>query len=559
MSDKLASLLKWVSDNGAEISPSLEFRDTADGISCFATSSPSGDELFTVPQVLAITPVLASDALGIQLKGNRNALTQLLLAKLRFHDEETFVNGRDLKSFFKPYLDILPTSEETRSPYFWGVERELLKGTDADIAVDKAIMNHLEEWYSVVQKLDTKFRPSTYSEEIEFYSTLKTSKPKHFAAYFNNPTSWMSFPAYLWSCAIFNSRAFPFILNSSKAQDLNEAFLLPVFDLLNHNNQKADVKWDFEDNQYIFKTKQVLEQGSEVFNSYGPKTNEELLLNYGFVLEDNPDDKANISLRIPEDEVENAIKFGVDIQGHEVSFEITKKDPLPESLVVLFCFLLKNSSESVITLRNKLEGLKYLSSILQQKIDGLKPVKVDGSIDPRVVKNTKIYRNAHKQFFQLCYEKCTSLEKQMLKEYKPLSFKTIFKTDKAFANALLLIFGITSYEQLSKTDDLDRVIILWLIRCGNKKAYNEKNLFPDFILDTYQEVSKTVTVTRKDIQDNIPIYKALFPSIADKVPEVFGKGDWSIKQFVIAEEVRDKLCFERKTSREVLFLQNIRV
>lgn len=557
MSNSLEALINWCISHGAFISDSVEFKRTEAGISCFATGEITGDELFKIPQQLTITPTLAQKVFGIQLKGNRNSLTQLLLSKLRFDTAETNFDGRDLKEWFKAYLDILPSGQEIGTPMFWGVERELIKGTDAVLTVDRDIKKHLDEWYSVVKTVDPKMRPSTYEEELKFYEVLKQGKPEHFASYLNNPTSWTSFPAYLWSCAIFNSRAFPFILNEDKAQELNEAFLIPVFDLLNHDDDKAKVKWGMQGDNYTFKSEQKLNPGDEVFNSYGPKTNEELLLSYGFTLEDNRNEKTSISLRIPEEQVADAIKFGVEMTTHNVSFDITKDEPLPQQLIVLFCFLLKNSSENVITLRNKLEGLKYLTDVLQQKLDGLKPAKA-GSIDARIVKNAKIYKNSHKQLFQMSFEECTKLEKSLLKQHKPLSFKTIYKNDKAFANALLLIFGITSYEQLSKTDDLHRVLILWIIRCANKKHYTEKNIFPELVSETYQSCAQNIGVTRKDIEENIPVYKALFPAIAQKVPEVFGKGDWGIRQFVIAEDVRDKICFERKTSGEVFFLQDVR-
>jgi hypothetical protein len=557
MSESLELFLQWANEHNAQVTSGLKFRRNEQGISCFTSKQISG-ELLRVPEEITITPLLASQVFDITLKGNRTSLTQLLLTKLRFDPQKTICDGTDLKNFFKPYLDILPTAAEIGSPLFYGVERQMIEGTDLSLTVDREIKKHLDDWYSVVQRVYAKLRPPTYDEEIKFYEVLKQGKPGHFASYLNNPTSWTSFPAYLWSCAIFRSRAFPFILNKDKAQDLNEAVLLPIFDLLNHDDQKAKVNWDFEDGQYIFRTQEPLEKDVEVFNSYGPKTNEELLLSYGFALEDNPNDKSTLSLRIPEDQVANAIKFGVHLKNNEVAFDITKSNPLPESLVTLFCFLLKNASETVVTLRNKLEGLKYLTSVLQQKLDVLKPVKVQGSIDARIIKNAKIYRNTQKQLFQLCFQECVKLEKVLLKEYKPLSFKTIYKNDKGFASALLLIFGITSYEQLSKTDDLDRVLILWIIRCGNKKYYKEKNLFPDMVAQMYQSVAQNITVTKKDIQNNIPVYKALFPSIAEKVPEVFGKGDWGIKNFVIAEEVRDKMCFERKASGEVFFLQDIK-
>jgi hypothetical protein len=66
--------------------------------------------------------------------------------------------------------------------------------------------------------------------------------------------------------------------------------LFPVIDILNHS-VTAKVEWDFQP-RHSFALKclqgESVQPGEELFNNYAPKQNDELLLGYGFCLEDNP-------------------------------------------------------------------------------------------------------------------------------------------------------------------------------------------------------------------------------------------------------------------------------
>ncbi|KAF1845379.1 SET domain-containing protein [Cucurbitaria berberidis CBS 394.84] len=98
----------------------------------------------------------------------------------------------------------------------------------------------------------------------------------------------INFELLLWAATIFTSRAFisTHILPNRETIPL----LFPVVDILNHS-VSAKVEWDFQPHQ-SFALKclegETFEAGQELFNNYAPKQNDELLLGYGFCLEDNP-------------------------------------------------------------------------------------------------------------------------------------------------------------------------------------------------------------------------------------------------------------------------------
>jgi hypothetical protein len=77
--------------------------------------------------------------------------------------------------------------------------------------------------------------------------------------------------------------------------------LFPVVDILNHS-VSAKVEWDFQPHT-SFSLKllegETFTPGQELYNNYAPKQNDELLLGYGFCLEDNPIEQFPLKLAFP--------------------------------------------------------------------------------------------------------------------------------------------------------------------------------------------------------------------------------------------------------------------
>ncbi|KZM28152.1 uncharacterized protein EKO05_0005820 [Ascochyta rabiei] len=98
----------------------------------------------------------------------------------------------------------------------------------------------------------------------------------------------VDFKSLLWAATIFTSRAF---ISTHILPEIDTVpILFPVVDILNHS-VTAKVEWDFKPRQSF--TLRCLEsshfrEGEELFNNYAPKQNDELLLGYGFCLENNP-------------------------------------------------------------------------------------------------------------------------------------------------------------------------------------------------------------------------------------------------------------------------------
>lgn len=567
---KVDGLLSWAKSNEVYIAPSVSFKfNENDGVFAELNSESDGQGIIKVPQSATITPRLAEQVFDYlpDDKENPNMKSQLLLAKLKFDKEDT-VADVNLSAKFKAYIDFLPSKGvDTKSPYFWTMqEKELLDGTDAHIFMKRRFLQSLKEWKKIAEKL-YELNPAKYpqlKDELLEYEAFKMGPVGGVAVdYLLNikPISWTSFTAYLWSSAIFTSRAFPYILFDDSA-NRNSAFLLPIVDLLNHENGKK-VRWSIENDKFVFNSLEDLKPGVQLYNNYGDKSNLELLLGYGFVIKNNEYESATLTLQLDESVIGGAKQYGVqlpkDSTAQGINFTLSKKEPLPNSIVDLFSYLSKLSSEKFTTVRMRLEGLSQLRAIMQSKLNSLKKLEVVSGPQVSAERANVItqYRNTQKYIFQLSIEEMDKREKQLLQKYTPFSFKAAMKQDTRFFNALFLIFGLRTYEDVVKNNVLDHYILLWIMRIANKAELSkeEQSHFPQFIYDTFMDVKKTVEVDNDDVTEYLPLYESLFPQLCQKVPEVFGAGEWTLSNMVYAGTVSDRLLFKRPVNNEAFFVE----
>ncbi|KAI4260494.1 MAG: hypothetical protein L6R42_004024 [Xanthoria sp. 1 TBL-2021] len=106
---------------------------------------------------------------------------------------------------------------------------------------------------------------------------------------------------YKWAATVIASRSFPAgALTSSRryngtSEQDGSPVLLPGLDLLNHS-PAARVTWQWTEDACNILSDQQLSIGTEVFNNYAPKSNEELMMGYGFSLFRNASDHCNLAL-----------------------------------------------------------------------------------------------------------------------------------------------------------------------------------------------------------------------------------------------------------------------
>lgn len=103
---------------------------------------------------------------------------------------------------------------------------------------------------------------------------------------------------FLWARLAVMTRAFSVYVNRAKCQAM-----IPLADMLNHHMLASKLQWGFDDNAQGFVLTAVADYsaGDQLYLSYGSKSNTALLVDYGFVLPDNPWQSVVVVMKLPFD------------------------------------------------------------------------------------------------------------------------------------------------------------------------------------------------------------------------------------------------------------------
>ena len=193
----------------------------------------------------------------------------------RFFLMQQYLLGKD--SFWWPYIRALPQPEHLASwalPASWPDDDiDFLEGTNAHVAIAEMQAN-----------LRREFKQAR--------GLLKESDLPGWQAY--------NRVLYNWAFSIFASRSFrpSTVLSDARTAQVASALpagcdaddfsvLMPVFDIANHS-PTSGVVWDSASDPACcqLRSRDAYLPGQQVFNNYGMKTNSELLLGYGFIIDE---------------------------------------------------------------------------------------------------------------------------------------------------------------------------------------------------------------------------------------------------------------------------------
>lgn len=578
---KLDSILKWAIENGSTIDPLLNFQISPDrGI--YATydktlTEPSLQPQLEIPINLILTNVLSNEYFGKEIEtGNPNSSLKLLLCKLKYDN-----NWKDDKyqKKFKPYVDLLPVGTQTGSIFYWTEEElKLLDNTNLGGSIDLKLESLLREWYDSILQLPKEYKTEQFIKDAEFYNEFHRLPKNEVVVNLLNSSSWTSFGAYVWSSYIFTSRAFPNHIINNKVKD-GQAILLPVIDLLNHNNSTR-IQWNHtvRDNNEFFSLQNIdlLQKGEEIFNNYGAKGNEELLMGYGFVIEDNQNNSIALRIKLPIEILIQAKESGIkipkiddytyhsfhnqnqidensDISEDEIRdgllYFINESNLVPDNLLSLFQFLVKKPNENKETLRSKFQALQNLKQALEQKEKLLRKEISSDSINENKARLAKIYRKDQQRLYKSSINEIKSIEKSLLHEYKSyvLNLKKLYKKDTQLQELLDTQLHITNYDTIEAEDMIDAVYFIWLIMHGEELNVSEYKA-PQWIIKLYKELKSN----SKEINDD-------FKSLQDFLQEHF-KGTALVSQLnkkniSIANQVLNNNSYMRLNTSEIILVE----
>jgi len=236
-----------------------------------------GDELLTIPLRLCMT--IDASRLTFGEKIISNGLNEYLAIALHLIHEKFFMGD---ESFWKPYLDVLPEVEEVNPTFTWDDDDLSFMDGSPVVAATLSLKAKLEREYDAFLGGDGGL--------CELY-------PNRF------PRDKFSLKNWQWAFTMLFSRAIR--LRSLKAGEC--LALVPYADLINHSpfsGAYVDARevgdWLFKDGteEVILYSERGYRKMEQVHISYGPKSNAELLLLYGFALERNPYNSVDVTVSI---------------------------------------------------------------------------------------------------------------------------------------------------------------------------------------------------------------------------------------------------------------------
>ncbi|KAA8500067.1 Ribulose-1,5 bisphosphate carboxylase/oxygenase large subunit N-methyltransferase, chloroplastic [Porphyridium purpureum] len=284
------ALMEWLGENGMHISDSAgwgvpphslvisnettdDFEPSGRGLLARREITQS-EALFQIPKALVITKSTAQQLLGKHvITDETDEFIALALALLT---EST----KGARSFYKPYLDIIPSMEELNPLFLWSEEdRQVLRGSPTLIAAESLKQKLVREYEMVMQDIVLK------------HADVFPAR---------NGEAFMSQQDWNWAFAVLFSRTICF-------PSTKELALVPYADLMNHSSfcacffdcRKGGSMFDRQEFVVLYSDRDY-KQAEQVYVTYGQKSNAELLLLYGFVVERNPFDSVELCVSLSE-------------------------------------------------------------------------------------------------------------------------------------------------------------------------------------------------------------------------------------------------------------------
>jgi len=236
-----------------------------------------GDNLLKVPIKLCLTKASARKALG------KDALPREIneyLAVACHLIQERYVLGE--KSFWKPYIDVLPETEEVNPTFTWSDDDLAFLNGSPVIAATKSLQMKLRREYD-----------SLLGGEDGLCNRFPDRFPKEHYTYEN----------WIWAFTMLFSRA---IRLRSLAEGETLA-MVPYADLINHSpfsqayidaQEGGDWLFSSGEEEVILYADRGYRRMEQIYISYGQKSNAELLLLYGFAVERNPYNSVDVTVAI---------------------------------------------------------------------------------------------------------------------------------------------------------------------------------------------------------------------------------------------------------------------
>lgn len=279
-------LVEWLLKRGARF-PKCQLRHIAEGCRATFAREPihEDEEIMFIPREYIITSNLSMNSdicneikqSGVDIRSKHTYLASFLLQE----------RDRKRESKWFPYIDILPKTFSNIPLFF---DRDTLEGLKGSLSLQKIQDRH----------------DSLRAE----YQNLR----RHVGSF----SKW-SYEDFVWARLVVITRIFGLLINNQKTDGL-----VPMADMINHRRPR-ETRWTFNEVKqgFVISAMQSFNIGDQIYDSYGRKCNSRFFVNYGFALENNPDNECLLKITLPTDVRRNT--FNVEYTDFQVPKNIDDK------------------------------------------------------------------------------------------------------------------------------------------------------------------------------------------------------------------------------------------
>ncbi|KAL4496233.1 hypothetical protein ABPG72_012970 [Tetrahymena utriculariae] len=269
-------LLKWLSDTSSEFNKiKMVYYNNYRGVHA-RQKIKKGECILFIPVDNMITLELSKELPICQLIESKNI--RLLSPKHTFLSIYIIIEKKNHKSFWKPFLDILPVEYTTFPILYTDEELFWLKGSPFLNQVKERRECITQDYQAIVSKIAEFAKLCTLDE-------------------------------FAWARMMAASRIYGLFINKKRT----DAFV-PLADMFNHR-RPAYTNWGFCEDKggFMLKASEDIRRGDQIYYSCGRKCNSRFLLNYGFVVKNN---EANeIQLRVDFDKKDETLPIKLQMIG----------------------------------------------------------------------------------------------------------------------------------------------------------------------------------------------------------------------------------------------------
>ncbi|TKA66182.1 hypothetical protein B0A49_08348 [Cryomyces minteri] len=290
-----AELEQWLKAYGGHLHPAVILdHDASTGVCLRATAAIAPEtRICTVPFSLSLS------YLNALAPGPDVTIWEQLSANLepevisRFFLLHQYLNIED--SFWESYIATLPSPSAGFDTPFYFTDEDIvwLQGTDVEQAFKTRAADWRQKWVAGVEILKTAdlswqqytwelfvWAASVYTSRSFASNTLLRPNYTEYSAYRKDGTG-------LWQ-----------LCSLQPPESMKEPFamLFPVMDASNHSHS-VKAEWSLDETSFGLSLRNEVKAGDQVWNNYGPKPNDELLMGYGFCIPGNPFDRVAMTLK----------------------------------------------------------------------------------------------------------------------------------------------------------------------------------------------------------------------------------------------------------------------